>query len=695
MKLHESINVVERSGEFEESNFSIQASAKAFFILSDGLYSNKIKAVIRELSTNAYDAHVENGNVDTPFDIHLPNRLEPFFSIRDYGIGMSHDECMHLYTSYFNSTKTHRNDSVGCLGLGSKSPFAYTDQFTVESFQGGTKRTYTAYKNEDGNPVFALLNEQETDETNGVFVNINVEEDDCWKFRDEAENVYKWFKVKPNVQGGNLNMSDSKPLLKKDNWELIHGYENILVMGNVAYPLDENQIDDQKLSGIILHVDIGAVDITPSRESLSYTKQTKDFLFYQFNNITNSIVEAIQEEIDTEETLFDARMKFFKLSDKFGRSRMEVKSVAASATLHDNMEWKGQVLFSNLNYTVSMGEKGDSRRYYMSGSVVDTIRLTSESDIHMGTQFLYMYDDLKRGGIGRTKEYLKESYSGKSCYLFRNVSMDSVLAALGCSKDHLLLTSDLPAPESRSYSSYGTTLVKKLTVTRDTDGNSVIEWKSEKVSAKQENAYYIFESRGRLERCWNTNIRSAMQLLHTNDVDLSQYNVYIMTPSKGKTMRVTERSNWSNFYQLFQSKTKEIFEKNQDAINRYISVRHFEKDGRLADIAAKLPSSHSLSMFFEDVNSITKEFGLVSSKLDKIVRAAQQTDIYKVSKVDFQATLDNILTQYPMIASLMSHGNSWGSLSEDEINNTIDYIHLMDKRARNEVVQNKTRLGFS
>ena len=54
---------------------------------------------------------------------------------------------------------------LGVLGLGSKSPFAYTDQFTVESFQGGTKRTYTAYKNEDGNPVFALLNEQETDET--------------------------------------------------------------------------------------------------------------------------------------------------------------------------------------------------------------------------------------------------------------------------------------------------------------------------------------------------------------------------------------------------------------------------------------------------------------------------------------------------------------------------------------------------
>ena len=60
MKLHAGTNVIEKSADFEESKFSIEASAKAFFILSDGLYSNKIKAVVRELSTNAYDSHVED-----------------------------------------------------------------------------------------------------------------------------------------------------------------------------------------------------------------------------------------------------------------------------------------------------------------------------------------------------------------------------------------------------------------------------------------------------------------------------------------------------------------------------------------------------------------------------------------------------------------------------------------------------------
>ena len=59
MKLQSETNVIERSGNFEESNYTIEATAKAFSILSDQLYSNKIRAVIRELSTNAYDSHVD------------------------------------------------------------------------------------------------------------------------------------------------------------------------------------------------------------------------------------------------------------------------------------------------------------------------------------------------------------------------------------------------------------------------------------------------------------------------------------------------------------------------------------------------------------------------------------------------------------------------------------------------------------
>ena len=114
--------VLSNVGEIGE--FRIRNSAKAFNILSSGLYANKIRAIVRELSCNAVDSHVAAGKQDTPFDIHLPNTLEPWFSIRDYGLGLSHDQVINIYTTYFESTKTDSNEFIGALGLGSKSPFS-------------------------------------------------------------------------------------------------------------------------------------------------------------------------------------------------------------------------------------------------------------------------------------------------------------------------------------------------------------------------------------------------------------------------------------------------------------------------------------------------------------------------------------------------------------------------------------------
>ena len=53
--------------------FVIKANAKAFDTLIAGLYSNKIKAVIRELSTNAYEAHQMLKIEHKPFNVKLPS----------------------------------------------------------------------------------------------------------------------------------------------------------------------------------------------------------------------------------------------------------------------------------------------------------------------------------------------------------------------------------------------------------------------------------------------------------------------------------------------------------------------------------------------------------------------------------------------------------------------------------------------
>src|SRR5690242_6346040 len=112
---------VRMSADIEPSNFRIKASKKAFEILSNGLYSHKIKAVVRELSTNAADSHAAAGKGDVPFKVHLPNNLEPYFYVKDEGVGLSPEQVNTIYTTYFESDKIESNDFTGCLGLGSKS----------------------------------------------------------------------------------------------------------------------------------------------------------------------------------------------------------------------------------------------------------------------------------------------------------------------------------------------------------------------------------------------------------------------------------------------------------------------------------------------------------------------------------------------------------------------------------------------
>ena len=46
---------------------------------------------------------------------------------------------------YGESTKRGTNEQIGQLGLGSKSAFAYGDNFIINSYVKGTKTTYNAF----------------------------------------------------------------------------------------------------------------------------------------------------------------------------------------------------------------------------------------------------------------------------------------------------------------------------------------------------------------------------------------------------------------------------------------------------------------------------------------------------------------------------------------------------------------------
>lgn len=275
-------NQAELSNVSSVAEFNLTANAKAFNILSSTLYSNKIRAIVRELSCNALDSHIAAGCADKPFDVHIPNKIEPWFAIRDYGTGLSHDEVMKIYTVYFKSTKSESNDFIGAMGLGSKSPFSYTTTFSVTAIQNGKKNLYTAFINEVQVPSIALMGQFDTDEPNGLEVKIAVErENDFYSFVREAEHVFSLFDVKPNILGGQININEryieDADITLPNFVKLTNQKSTNAVMGNIAYPID---IDDPQhhfgdlsaylSTNIDILFEMGEIEFQPSREGLSY-----------------------------------------------------------------------------------------------------------------------------------------------------------------------------------------------------------------------------------------------------------------------------------------------------------------------------------------------------------------------------------------------------------------------------------------
>lgn len=320
MKLATVTNPVESGGITETNAFTIRTSATAFHILSSGLYSNKIRAIIRELSCNAIDSHIEAGVPTLPFEVHLPNGIEPWFAVRDFGTGLGHDDVMELYTTYFSSTKADSNDYTGALGLGSKSPFSYTENFSITAIVDGEQRTYTAYINEKGCPNIALMSTTKTTEGNGVEVKFGVKDGtDYRNFKNEAITVLQWFAVRPtiNLSSEEFTAPDLETITEGISLKRTADYhaKTVAIQGNVAYPLDAKLICDNRtltefqknslISGFVFYFKIGELNVAASREELSYEEHTLNSIMAKLEMVEKHFTDYVSTELKTAKSTWD------------------------------------------------------------------------------------------------------------------------------------------------------------------------------------------------------------------------------------------------------------------------------------------------------------------------------------------------------------------------------------------------------
>lgn len=358
-----------------QGSFSIAMNAKAFRVLSDGLYKDKIGSMVREISCNAYDSHVAAGCPDRQFDIHLPDKLEPWFVVRDYGTGLSPESIDTIFCSYFSSTKDQSNNAVGAFGLGAKTPFAYSDQFTVTSFYNGMMYSYNMFIAENGMPSKLLMMEAPTSEDNGVEIRVAVKDGDANDFANAVRSQLNFFTIKPNIQNYNDNYGRDWQWMEQPTYlyesEKVKIYRSRngntssrinVIQGPVGYPLDfnylnralESQEDSDFLRvlyniGANLYFPIGAISVIASREGMEYNEHTLNSLKQAIREIRLELTDWIKEKIANIPTVYEK-----------------------CAWVNDNTEFRS--IINGITLDLSPAKKDSNGRYYFLLSDVKSMK---------------------------------------------------------------------------------------------------------------------------------------------------------------------------------------------------------------------------------------------------------------------------------------------------------------------------------
>ena len=725
MKVNDAALKVERSGNFQEKGFRIKASRKAFDILSSQIYSDVKLAIVRELSTNAWDAHVEAGTTDTPFHVHLPNAMEPHFSIRDFGTGLSRDDIESLYTTYFESNKTHSNDFTGCLGIGSKSPFAYTDNFTVISYFEGVKYTYSAFRGEEGFPQIALLGQTKTEEANGLEIIIAIKKDDMNDFLDRARKVYVFFGKKPVVTGVTDFESVYQEIqLEGEGWKLFkqtrqnhqlhyNRPKTCAVMGNVGYPLkaDYSYGFTSRQRNLIeagFHIDfpIGELEIAASREELQYTPETISAIKIKLDEVSSNLAKVISEEFASCSSLWDARLKYRKLFQDRNSPTKYLNNLIDTKQI----KWKTNPCNSIFSFDLRNFNflEIDLFRPETGSRGIICRRTENVASIESSENVIFVIDDLQRGSISRSATFLRQKEnSDKVIYLLKRLpekedakkpsqktltkDEKEFFSQLGIKNplksEFVRLASSFPKTESKRITN-AAVKSNKITVDYFMPGRHVNyqypenSWREETIDPKTDAGIYVNIRRWRLidhkdqpshfQRC-PSDINKICDLLVALDSSVDIPKVYGL--KIGYSPKIVKTSkNWKHLNDY----AKEIVEKQIKLHNLEEEMKNYQELHSLKNKAfwekiSKKCGNNSFSKISDrmvetrieaKIKKIQELNNLIKLKLDLNFR---QDDLRQVE--------DKLYKKYPMLKFVQ---NSYYSLESHTIDACVDYVNMID-----------------
>lgn len=272
-------------------------------MLSKNLYSDAIGSLIRETVSNGVDSHRKAG-IDDPvivsFKLNTNNDYE--FSAEDFGVGLDADDVRNIISKYGKSTKRDSNLFIGAMGLGWKSPLAYSSSFYFICRKDGMERKYMMYEGEDVNTI-DMLYEVETSECNGVKVVVPVRWVDRDTFYHKIKEQLAYFEnVYFDVSANGHTIPNNFKIYRGEHFqysELTRDKNLHICLDNVYYPIDFAKLGISQIEfPVALRFSLSdGLFPTPNREALRYTQEAKEIILEKLKNVSDFFIEKYNEQM--------------------------------------------------------------------------------------------------------------------------------------------------------------------------------------------------------------------------------------------------------------------------------------------------------------------------------------------------------------------------------------------------------------
>lgn len=332
-------------------SFGVSDDPMLMSMLSTGFYQNPLRTMIQEIMFNAWDAHRMGNCQHRPIDVYINDTTG--LIVRDYGPGIEpgeDDNNMHeIYCMYGGSTKRKLKNQTGGFGLGSKSPFAYTESFTVTSHFGGIKNMYLISRvseSNGGKPGMTSLVRVPTTET-GLMVTVPLKAGHMERTYENVKDVLFLSGIKAMIHYADEpdEFIDSLTLPPGQYFIDEERYESGIyaVYGGVRYtiPHEEEYSQEYKFMQLLAgkkEMFVGFAPDTlsplPNREGLNMGEKSKETVKATFELCTEKFQETFEPVTKAFfKVLFDHLVKT-KIQGRFAFIKASTYGIKQNANSH-------------------------------------------------------------------------------------------------------------------------------------------------------------------------------------------------------------------------------------------------------------------------------------------------------------------------------------------------------------------------